>query len=274
MLNTIMMLDHPSWLIGEDGRARRAFRSAGSVWSVTCTPRSNDGTHAIDLALVAGETDSPPVVDVFDPSVLDGPHPICDALRADGVAVSRVRNPSLWEALATSVIRQVIRAGQARKLCRSFCSTYGEQVETPSGPAWLFPTPETVLALSDNEIADLGLKFFRHKLRACAEACQKFGHDWAELHPVELVDALQTIRGIGPWSAGATVADATNTYSLYPFADLAVRTWAKALMPSIRWPEEENVFGPAWQALAGEQLSELTLLTLAWGVRHANGVAL
>jgi DNA-3-methyladenine glycosylase II len=269
----IMMLDHPAWVLAEDGRARRAFRSAGAVWSVVCTPRAARIGHVVDVARVSGDTDVPPAFDVVNPHQLAGPDSICEPLRVDG-PVGRVRNPDLWEALATSVIRQVIRAGQARKLYRKFCDVYGERVETAAGPASLFPTPETVLNLSDDEFATLGMKFFRRALRAVAEAYLKTGHNWAGLPATQLLVEIQTVPRIGPWTAGATVADVTNDYSLYPYADLAVRTWAQRLAPSVPWPETEREFGRTWQAMAGERLSDLTLLTLAWGVRHANGVAI
>lgn len=267
-----MMLDHPAWLRSEDGTARRAFRSAGAVWSVVCT-LDGDGAHNVAIDGLSGDTDVPPLVDVIDPGLLAGAPEVCDPLRADG-PVGRVRNPDVWEALGTSVIRQVIRAPQARKLYRAFCTRYGQVVETAVGAVWLFPTAETVLALSDDDFADLGMKFFRHGLRAAAEACRKSADEWAELPAADLVGAVQAVRRIGPWTAGATVADVSNDYSLYPFADLAVRTWAQRLAPSVQWPDNEREFGRTWRAMAGAQLSDWTLLTLAWGVRHATGVAL
>jgi DNA-3-methyladenine glycosylase II len=81
---------------------------------------------------------------------------------------------------------------------------------------------------------------------------------------------VQAVPRIGPWTAGATVADLTNDYALYPFADLAVRTWVKRLAPGRLWPDSEPEFARLWAELAGEQLSAWTLLTLAWGARHAN----
>jgi DNA-3-methyladenine glycosylase II len=214
----IMMLDHPAWLTGEDGRARRAFRSAGAVWSMVCTPRSADGRHDVEIVRAAGETNVPPVVDVIDSRGLRGDGTACAALRADG-PVGRVRNPDIWEALGTSIIRQVIRAAQARKLYRAFCEIHGERVDTAAGPVFLFPTPETVLALSDDEFAGLGMKFFRVALRNAADAFFKAGDEWATLSPAELVRAVQAPRRIGPWTAGATV-----------------RTWAGHLAPSVSWP--------------------------------------
>jgi DNA-3-methyladenine glycosylase II len=238
---------------------------------VVCTP-TPDGGHRVDVVRIVGDTDVAPVIDTVDPVTVMGDAVVCDPLRADG-PVARLRTSDIWEALATSVIRQVIRAAQARKLYRTFCETYGEQVETAAGPAQLFPTPDTVLALSDDEFASLGMKFFIRALRAAAEAYLKFGQGWAGLSAAQLVAEVQTVPRIGPWTAGATVADVTNDFSFYPFADLAVRTWAQRLAPSLTWPETEREFGRAWQAMAGERLSDWTLLTLAWGVRNATGVA-
>lgn len=273
MPTVTVMLDHPSWLRSDDGRVRRVVRSTDAVWSIVCTPQARGAGHAVEVSCVAGDGVEPPQIDIVDPSVLVGDPSVCGPLWADG-QTGRVRNPDLWGALGASIIRQVIRAAQARKLYRAFCVAYGQQIETAAGPAWLFPTSERVLGLSDDEFAALGLKFHRRALRAAAEAFLKFGADWTRLPSTRLMSAVQSVPRIGPWTAGATVADVTNDYSLYPFADLAVRTWARHLAPSITWPETEREFARAWQAMAGAQLSEWTLLTLAWGVRHATGVAI
>jgi DNA-3-methyladenine glycosylase II len=270
-VSATMMLDHPAWLTAEDGRARRAFRTGDSVWSVVCTPRESTG-HTVNLACVIGDEAAAPVIDVIDPSTLTAPDEVGEPLRADG-PIGRVRNPDLWDALATSIVRQVIRAGQARKLYRAFCQTHGAKIETAAGSAWLFPSPETVLTISDDGFAHLGMAFKRRPLCAAAEAYLQHSKEWADLSSARLSAELQTVPRIGPWTAGATVADVTNDYSLYPFADLAVRTWATNLAPALAWPTDEPAFAESWQRLAGDQLSMWTLLTLAWGVRHANRVA-
>lgn len=262
-----LMTDHPSWLPADCGAAYRAVRVGAAVWALTCTIADSGGvdTEAVRLA-GRGEK---PVVDVIDPGSLAGPKTMIMGLRKAGT-VGRWRNPDLWDALATSIIRQVIRAGQARKLYRAFCRAHGDAVTTPLGQTWLIPTPQTVLDLPDAEFARLGMAFKRRPLRAAAEAVVEFGPKWSELAPSDLLTEVQTVPRIGPWTAGATVADLTNDYALYPYADLAVRTWAKTLAPGRSWPETEPEFARVWARLAGEQLSEWTLLTLAWGVRHAH----
>lgn len=261
-----VMLDHPSWLVNDDGLVCRAVRCESSVWTVTCSPLLATG-RTVRMHRESGHVGSP-TLDVIDPDCLPADDDVAVALRNAGV-VARLRNPDLWDALVTSIVRQVIRAGQARKLYRTFCREHGEHVPTPAGTAHLVPTPETVLELPDQEFARLGMAFKQRPLRAAAEAYLEFGAKWRMLEPGQLLVEVQQVPRIGPWTAGATVADVTNDYSLYPFADLAVRTWVKRLTSGRQWPEIEPEFARIWQELAGEYLSEWTLLTLAWGVSHA-----
>jgi DNA-3-methyladenine glycosylase II len=207
-------------------------------------------------------------MDVIDPTGLAGTDGVAVALREAG-PVARLRNPDLWDALSTSIMRQVIRASQARKLYRTFSQEHGEPVITTAGTVHLFPSPDAVLGLPDEEFARLGLAFKRQPLRAAAESYLELGPKWLTLDPPQLLTEIQSVPRIGPWTAGATVADITNNYRLYPFADLAVRTWAKHLVTGRRWPDTEPEFAHLWQRLAADQLSDWTLLTLAWGVRYA-----
>jgi DNA-3-methyladenine glycosylase II len=260
-----VMTDHPAWVSTDAGIAYRAVRYGSSVWVLTSAP-ANFGGYDTTSYLVLG-TGDPPVADVADPITLTCPPAVARPLQELGT-VARWRNPDLWDALATTIVRQVIRAGQARKLYRSFCQAHGEQVITPHGETWLFPVPEVVLSLPDAEFVRWGMAFNRRPLLAAAQASLEFGQKWAEFDPTTLVDELQSVPRIGPWTARASVADLTNDYILYPFADLAVRTWAKLLAPGRTWPETEPEFAAEWQRLAGDQLSTMTLLTLAWGVQH------
>ncbi len=261
-----VMTDHPSWLASGTG-AFRAVRCGNAVWAMTVASAEDGCRQRTAVDRVSGDGEAP-VVDVVDPATLTGAGDIVDNLRAAG-QVARWRNPDLWDALATSIVRQVIRAGQARKLYRAFGQAHGEPVVTSHGQTWLFPDPATVLELSDAEFTRLGMAFKARPLRAAAEAYLEFGAKWAELEPSTLVGEVQNVPRIGPWTAGATVADLTNDYTLYPFADLAVRTWAKRLAPQRLWPDTEPEFARVWAEAAGGQLSARTLLTLAWGVRHA-----
>ncbi|MCG8915720.1 hypothetical protein L6E12_07960 [Actinokineospora sp. PR83] len=261
------MTDHPAWL-STDERAWRVCRVGETVWSVIGSP------GRVEVQPVSGSGATAPIIDVVDPGTVSGAaDALVDPLRTGG-AVRRLRNPDLWEALGTAAVRQVIRAAQARKLYRAFCAQYGERFETAAGAAWLFPRADVVLAMSDDDFERLGMKFFRRVLRSSAEVYLKFGDEWAELSADRLVDELKTIPRVGSWTAGAAVADYTNDFERYPMTDLAVRTWAKRLAPSVDWPEDEGRFGRKWRSMCGDHVSEMTMLTLSWGVRHATGVSI
>lgn len=265
-----VMLDHPSWTTDDRGTSRRAVRIGASVSMVVATP-GNGGTN-IEVHRVRGGN-AEPRLDVFDPADLRGRDDLATPLRRDG-PVARLANPDPWDAVATAIIRQVIRAGQARKLYRLLCTEHGEQVAISSGAATLFPAAEALLALPDEEFKRLGLAFKRGPLRAAAQAYLDLGQKWIEMDARQFMDELQNIPRIGPWTAKATVTDLTNDYALYDYADLAVRTWAARLTPEYAWPDDAATFARAWEAATGAQLSVWTALTLAWGVRHAHGVAL
>ena len=68
--------------------------------------------------------------------------------------VARFRTSDLWEAIATAIIRQVVRAAQAKRLYRNFCQAHGQQITNLNGEGYaLIPAPETVLGLHDEQFA-------------------------------------------------------------------------------------------------------------------------
>jgi len=260
-----VMTEHAAWLPGM-GICQRVFALPdGGRWFATA------GYGA--LALVAlDKRAAEPARDVFTlPTGVLGEVPeLATALGTLG-AVLRFRNPDPWDAIGTAIIRQVIRAGQSKKLYRAFCEAYGERIELPDGGTFaLFPTPEVVLGLENDQFSSIGMAFKRRPLMAAAAAYLEQRTKWRELTPHALIHELQTVPRIGPWTAHAAIADWSNDWSLYPYAELAVRTWATRAAPSYDWPNDEPTFGRIWRALAGDHLSSLTLLTHAWGSQHGD----
>ncbi|MGW4498593.1 hypothetical protein ACWENR_08240 [Micromonospora sp. NPDC004336] len=262
-----LMTDHPAWHTDDDGFHRLVTTDSGAAWLLTA-----NGWLITDRA-VSGEGPRP-IVDTFAPPPAAQPQaaPIHGPLAALGT-VARLRNPSLWDALATAIVRQVIRAGQARRLYREFCVRFGPGVAlSDETDIHAFPSPDRVLTLSDGDFTQCGMAFKRRPLRHAAQAFLAHGPTWSNLSPSVLVKELQTIPGIGPWSAGAAVADWSNDWALYPYGDLAVRTWARRANPDHPWPGDEPSFVRAWQRVTGDDLATYTLLTLALGCRHNGSV--
>ncbi|MGW9438633.1 hypothetical protein [Streptomyces sp. NPDC055607] len=81
-----------------------------------------------------------------------------------------------------------------------------------------------MLGLDDEAFATIGAKLHKPKLRATAAAILAHGDEWAQLSPEQLAAVLNTIAGIGPWTAHAAAADFTGDFAIQPHSDLAVRT--------------------------------------------------
>ncbi len=260
----VLTTDHPAWHSQENGTLARAVRTASGIWVLS---HDREGLH---MQCVQGTEDVKPTFVPTDPACL--PATVPAALRAglDALGVTqRLANPWLWDAISTAILRQVVRADQARKLYRAWCRTFGTTVQGPFGEFAVSPTPADVLALADEEFTGVGAKFHRTALQAAAADYQQQHTEWEHLDAADLVTALTGIPRIGPWTAAAATADFTGDFSIYPHDDLAVRTWAAQIAPDHPWPDKKDkAFGPLWTGWAGTDrtaLHTLTLSTLTWG---------
>jgi DNA-3-methyladenine glycosylase II len=263
-----VMTDHPAWT-PDGGRALvRAMPLSGGGHALARTDGSSVEWCCDEAAALAPE----PGVFTLPLSAAGEVPELAGALGSLG-AVTRFANPSLWDAVGTAIIRQVVRAGQAQAQYRALCAAHGTPVRCGTAAGWLFPSPETVLGLGDAEFAAVGLAFKRDALRAAAAAYAQHGREWVAMPAAVLVPALLAVRRVGPWTAGAAVADWANDFAAYPCGDLAVRTWAARAAPSAAWPGDEPGFGRHWRHVAGPHLADLTMFTLAWGGTHARTTA-
>jgi len=256
----MIMTDHPSWVTGADGNPHRAIDNHG-VSALITTLRAGSGDVVFDLGGGGAE------VAWIDPGALSGPDDLVEPLNQQGI-VARVANPSLWNAMSAAIMRQVVQAGTARTRYIRFCTAHGEMVSRDDRTTFLFPAPERLLALSDHDFDTVGAAFPRDALRHAARSYLTDGARWEELWPLDLVTALQTVPRVGPWTAKCAVADYTNDFSIYDYSDIAVQPGAQALNPARVWPQGAPAFKAAWEEIAGNQLSEWTILTLTWGMNH------
>jgi DNA-3-methyladenine glycosylase II len=260
-----VMTDHPAWTRAGGRALVRAMPAGGHALA-----RTDGKTVTWCCPHAAVSAPDPGVFALPGPTARDIPE-LGLALGSLG-AVARFANPSLWDAIGTAIIRQVVRAAQARVQYQALCAAHGTPVRCGAAAGWLFPSPETVLNLGDAEFAVVGLAFKRNALRAAAAAFTARHCAWEAMPPAELATALVTVRRVGPWTAGAAVADWSNDFAAYPCGDLAVRTWAGRAAPSAAWPGDEPGFSRRWRQAAGPHLADLTLLTLAWGGSHAREI--
>ncbi|MFF3730768.1 hypothetical protein ACFYXM_10725 [Streptomyces sp. NPDC002476] len=261
---SVLTTDHPAWTELEGGGRARAVCTGTGVWAVAW---DSDGVH---LTCVDGSEDVKPTVVTTDPARVPADVPAQLREGLDGLGVTqRLANPWLWDAITTAVLRQVVRAEQARKLYRAWCWGYGSRYTTPYGELTLAPSPAQVLAPTDDEFANIGAKFHSTVLRAAAGLYEANAARWQHLGAPELTAALVRVPRIGPWTAAAAASDFTGDFAVYPHDDLAVRTWAAKIAPTYPWPDKKDKsFGPMWTGWAGPDrtaLHSLTLSTLTWG---------
>jgi len=259
-----LMIEHPAWQTLNGEQTRVFTGSKAEKWLVHGRGK--------DLTMTPiGKTRNPLETDNFSciPTSLATTAPGFLAPFQKAVLVRRFPNPSLWDAIGTAIVRQVIRASQAKKLYRLFCANYGEQVTLPDGEErGVFPDATETLPLSNEASARTGMTFKRRPLRQAAEEFLEHGAIWEKLPPPDLKLALCQGKGIGNWTAGAAVADYTNDWSLYPYADRAVHIWTARVTPTLHWPSTKNEFATPWEAFCGPHLSSMTSCTLAWGNQH------
>jgi DNA-3-methyladenine glycosylase II len=161
-----VVTEHAAWRSTENGRYRVFALPDGGQWLIRVS-----GSEALSCPLIA--SDGEPRFDAFAlprPGMAGHEAPeLLSALTALG-PVARFRTSDLWEAIATAIIRQVVRALHAKRLYRDFCQAHGQRVTRLNGEGYaLFPTAETVLGLHDEQLASVGLTFKRWTVPASVD---------------------------------------------------------------------------------------------------------
>lgn len=190
-----------------------------------------------------------------------------NASRPQIAPIIHLSSPSLFEAVAKAVIRQVVRADHAKRVLHKFVARFGDQVSGDPSMK-LFPTPVEIMQTHISELREVGLGFKSQIMHHVAAA---FLTRPLEEHVIaaangDAIELLSTIDGIGDWSARIALCDFRGDWSVYPFGDLAIRTWAPRLCPKQTWPSLPHEFEAAWR----ETYRENAGLMACWLLATAN----
>ncbi|AZS44746.1 DNA-3-methyladenine glycosylase 2 family protein [Microbacterium oleivorans] len=138
-----------------------------------------------------------------DPTAIDAALSRHPELRSLVERVPGVRLPAAMDAdemLIRAMIGQQISVASARTVMGRLAAALGESVESPTGPAVLFPTP-TVIAERGGEV----LRGPGARIRAIVHAASALADGSLQLTPGDDTDeqraALLALPGIGPWTA-------------------------------------------------------------------------
>jgi len=136
-----------------------------------------------------------------------------------------------FEMVVRAVLGQQVTVAAARTLARRFADRFGEAIETPwPEVTHAFPSAERIAAAPVEQIGELGI------IRTRAGAIQALARAWPEatrhLHekrePEPLIEMLEGLPGIGPWTAHYIAMRALSWPDAFPPNDVAV-LWARVV---------------------------------------------
>jgi DNA-3-methyladenine glycosylase II len=134
------------------------------------------------------------------------------------------RYPSLWETVCNAVVYQQVSIHAAGAILRRVIERYGVPVaRTTAARIFPFPPPQVLFDADPLELRDLGLsiqKITALKRVARAILDGNLAEASLELLPTpELVQALVSHRGIGPWTAAVIALRGFGRLDIFPMKD-------------------------------------------------------
>jgi len=132
-------------------------------------------------------------------------------------------HPDGTELLVRAVLGQQVSVAGARTLAARLVAAYGEPLPEPVGAVThLFPRAAVIAGLSPKEFA-----MPRARATALADACRLIAEGRLVLDAGSdregASDALQSVRGIGPWTAGYVAMRALGDPDVFLPTDIGVR---------------------------------------------------
>jgi DNA-3-methyladenine glycosylase II len=154
------------------------------------------------------------------------PHPWLAFLARELRGLRPPRYPSLWEALAHSIVFQQISIHAAASIMRRLIESTGEPIEHAGAVYYPFPDPVALLERSDAELRAAGLSANKTAhLRSAAYTIVSGAIADAEIESLpsaKAAERLCSIRGIGPWSAAVVLLRGFGRLDVFPMKDSGV----------------------------------------------------
>ncbi len=213
-IKTVMRRDGVHWwsTTTPSGPASMAFREAsGQVKADSWGPGAAWAIEQLPMLLGANDT----TAIEFRPQ-----HRVVQEL-LDQFSSIRIGASGRWyEALATGAIGQRVVAVDAARSRVQLARRHGDG--SIGGPAPLFPTPEQLLGLNDQDFHRVGIERSRARvLRVAAKYAERL-EQLDEVPGAAADEWLRRLPGIGPWTAGLTTAAAGGDPDAVPVGDLHI----------------------------------------------------
>jgi DNA-3-methyladenine glycosylase II len=216
-------------IVTPDGRYVRALAHAGSINVIEVEQGSRD---ALDVTITgpAARAQLPTIatmlgtqVDLRDWYRRTKNFPWLAHLAKRLRGVKPPRYPELWEALCHGIVFQQLSIVAAATVMQRFVQRFSKPIAHGSVRLYPFPRPEVVATARANTLRSIGLS--RMKAAYLKDAAKGILSGSIDARTIEslpsdgAISALQTIRGIGRWSAANVLLRGFGRLDVFPPTD-------------------------------------------------------
>jgi DNA-3-methyladenine glycosylase II len=149
--------------------------------------------------------------------------PWLDVIATAARGVKPPRYPSLWETVCNAVVYQQVSIHAAGAILRRMIERYAVPVQTNGVQLFAFPRPRTLLDADPAELRSVGLSVNKiNALKAVGAAIESGELAEANLEPLstsDLIAALVTHKGIGPWTGAVVALRGFGRLDVFPMND-------------------------------------------------------
>jgi DNA-3-methyladenine glycosylase II len=184
------------------------------------------------------------------------------------IGVRPPRFPTVFEALINAVACQQVSLDAGIPLLNRLTETYGRAFTDSTGTMHAFPKPEDVLDVPDEDFRQLGFSY--QKARTIKEVAYIAVAADSQLEQLEtssnedVLAQLQSIRGIGRWSAEYVLLRGLGRLDVFPGDDIGGQNNVQKLLGLRARPayDELRALSAAWHPYAGFVYFHLLLTKL------------
>jgi DNA-3-methyladenine glycosylase II len=184
------------------------------------------------------------------------------------VGVRPPRFPTVFEALVNAIACQQVSLDAGIAVLGRLTQTYGAAFTGASGTMHAFPRPEDLLDVPDENLRQLGFSYQTARtIQAVAYIAAADDWQLGRLETVSTTDVLaqlQSIRGIGRWSAEYVLLRGLGRLDVFPGDDIGGQNNVQKLLGLSARPAygELKALSAAWHPYAGFVYFHLLLTKL------------
>ena len=140
----------------------------------------------------------------------------------------RILKQDAWEMLVSFIISQNKNIPAIKKSVELLCEAAGQRVEDSCGRYYLFPTPEAILSMSDEELSTCRLGYRCRYVRAAAADVAGGRLNLDALRNASEEDTLKALTGV--YGVGIKVANCVSLFGLHHIDAFPIDVWIRRIL--------------------------------------------